>query len=189
MRNGVAWLRARMNRLPRWRAIAACSGLAVAVSTLSACYPGQYPLDIFRELHYQQPYRLLQADRLAQPRDAVPVTGGTYVFVPFDQASSMTSPIPRSPQALQQGQATFNVNCAICHGADGRGTGPVAERFAAGSANPPADFTSQRVRSRTDGQLFWIISNGLGNMPPFADLLTDDQRWQLVQVIRNYQGQ
>ncbi len=65
----------------------------------------------------------------------------------------------------------------------------MAERFTAASANPPVDFTSQRVRARTDGELFWLITNGIGNMPPFGDILTDNQRWQLVQVIRNYQGQ
>jgi len=186
--NGIASLRARVSR-PRWRSIVACSGLAMTVTLLSGCYPGQYPLDIFREMHYQQSNRLLQADRLAVPRDAVPITGSSRTQESFAQARTMTSPTGRTPQRLEQGQAMFNVNCAVCHGSDAHGTGPVAERFAAGSANPPADLTSQRVRSRTDGELHWIITNGLGNMPPFGDLLTDDQRWQAVQVIRNYQGQ
>ena len=189
MRNGVASMRPLVSRLPRWRRMVACAALGLSVTTLSACYPGQYPLDIFREMHYQESQRLLQADRKAPPVGAVPITGSSQTSISFEQAGTLTSPTGRTPQRLEQGQALFNVNCAVCHGSDGRGTGPVAERFAAGSANPPADLTSQRVRSRTDGELYWIISNGLGNMPPFADLLTEDQRWQAVQVIRNYQGQ
>jgi mono/diheme cytochrome c family protein len=178
-----------MHRRPSLRTVAAGACLAMIVPMLSACYPGQYPLDIFRDMHYQESHRLLQADRLAPPREAVPITGTGHVFVPFDQARSMTSPTPQSPARLAQGQSTFNVNCAVCHGTDGRGTGPIAERFAAASANPPADFTSQRVRSRADGEIFWLVTNGIGNMPPFGDILSDDQRWQLVQVIRSYQGQ
>jgi mono/diheme cytochrome c family protein len=54
---------------------------------------------------------------------------------------------------------------------------------------PPADLTSSRVRSRTDGQLYWLITNGIGNMPNFADLLTDEERWAMVNVVRAGQGQ
>jgi mono/diheme cytochrome c family protein len=169
------------------RVVAACAGLA-GMLLLTACTPGQYPIDIFRELHYQQSYRLLQAERLAPPPDAVPVTGGQATYS-YEQASAMQSPVGSSPQRLEQAQMLYRVNCAMCHGGDGRGTGMIAERFAANSANPPADLTSQRVRGRSDGELFWIVSNGLGNMPPFGDLLTDDQRWTVIQAIRSIQGQ
>jgi mono/diheme cytochrome c family protein len=172
----------------RWRVAAAGLGLCGGMALLSACYPGQYPLDIFREMHYQPSQRILQSDRFAAPRDAVPITG-TRASVTFEEAAALQSPIARSTQNLEAGRELFKVNCAVCHGADAHGTGPVAERFAAASANPPADLTSQRVRSRSDGQLHWIVTNGLGNMPSFGDLLNDDQRWMLVQVIRGYQGQ
>ncbi|MCL6650561.1 MAG: cytochrome c, partial [Chloroflexi bacterium] len=119
---------------------------------------------------------------------AVPVTGASAPMT-YEQALTAQNPVARSAQALEQGQALFTINCAPCHGADARGTGLIAERFAAASANPPADLTSARVRARTDGELYWIVTNGLGNMPPFRALLTDEQRWTIVQVIRNYQGQ
>jgi len=54
---------------------------------------------------------------------------------------------------------------------------------------PPADFTSARVRSRTDGQLYWLITHGIGNMPNFASILSDDERWAMVNVVRAAQGQ
>jgi mono/diheme cytochrome c family protein len=159
-----------------------------SVTLLTACYPGQYPLDIFREMHYQPYHRLLEADRRSPPPGAVPLTGAQSSYT-YEQARNLQSPVARSQQRAEQGQQIFTVNCAMCHGTDGRGTGMIAERFAGNSANPPADLTSQRVRSRTDGELFWIISNGLSNMPPFGELLTDDQRWTVVQTIRSYQGQ
>jgi mono/diheme cytochrome c family protein len=155
---------------------------------LTACTPGQYPVDYFREMHYQQSHRLLQSDRLAPPPGAVPITG-SRASLSWEQAGTMQSPVGGSAQRQEQAQQLFKVNCAMCHGGDGRGTGMIAERFAANSANPPADLTSGRVRARSDGQLYWIVTNGIGNMPPFGDLLTDDQRWTVVQAIRGMQGQ
>jgi mono/diheme cytochrome c family protein len=93
--------------------------------------------------------------------------------------------MPQSAQNREQAQKLFQVNCAVCHGQAGDGKSLVSERFASAGVVPPVDFRSQRVRSRTDGQLYWLVTNGIGNMPAFHELLTDDQRWMLVQVIRN----
>jgi mono/diheme cytochrome c family protein len=48
---------------------------------------------------------------------------------------------------------------------------------------PPA-FGSARIRSRTDGQLYWIISYGLGNMPAFRSELNPNEIWSIVTYIR-----
>jgi mono/diheme cytochrome c family protein len=53
---------------------------------------------------------------------------------------------------------------------------------------PPVDFASQRVRSRTDGQLFWIVANGLGNMPAFRALLTEHELWTVIHFVRQAGG-
>jgi mono/diheme cytochrome c family protein len=50
------------------------------------------------------------------------------------------------------------------------------------------DFGSDRVRGRTDGQLFWIIANGLGNMPAFRDLLSERDLWMVVLFVRQAAG-
>ena len=54
---------------------------------------------------------------------------------------------------------------------------------------PPTDLASARVRARTDGQLWWIVRHGLGNMPPFNALLTDQEIWHTVLLIRDFQRQ
>lgn len=72
-------------------------------------------------------------------------------------------------------------NCVTCHGAGGKGDGPAA---AALPPPKPADWTSSKVGSETDGELFWKISNGRGAMPPWKHL-PEDQRWALVNYIRS----
>jgi len=83
--------------------------------------------------------------------------------------------------AEQKGQALYNVYCWSCHGKSGYGDG------AAGKAlgQRPANFHDRRIREETDGALFWKMSNGRGNMPPFKDVLSEEQRWQLISYIRH----
>jgi mono/diheme cytochrome c family protein len=108
------------------------------------------------------------------------VTGSTP-RLSFDDASSLSNPVPNSADALAHARDLARVNCSACHGAEGHGDGPVAGYF---SPVHPVDFRSDRVRNRTDGQLFWIIANGIGNMPAFRDLLSEQDLWTVVRFVR-----
>ncbi len=152
----------------------------------AACNAGAYPVDIFPEMHYAPAYRRLQPERLPPP-GAVPITGGKPTYT-FAQAGGLANPVPATADTLAAAKATYGVNCAMCHGADGHGDSPVAAYFRAAGVVPPVDFASPRVRGRSDGQLYWLVTNGIGNMPPFRDLLTDEQVWSLVDYIRSVQG-
>ena len=55
----------------------------------------------------------------------------------------------------------------------------------AAALNPkPADHTSAKVQSQTDGAIFYKITTGRLPMAPYKDVLNDTQRWQLVNYIR-----
>ncbi len=90
------------------------------------------------------------------------------------------SPLPPSAKAVADGKKSAQVNCVTCHGPGGKGDGA-----AAAALNPkPADWTSARVQSESDGELFWKISNGRGAMPPWKHL-PETERWSLIQFIRS----
>jgi mono/diheme cytochrome c family protein len=95
-------------------------------------------------------------------------------------ADTLTSPHHDEPLTLANGEELFGLYCASCHGEDGYGDG------AAGGAlgQTPANFHDSLVKKQTNGALFWKISNGKGNMPPFQDVFTTEQRWQLVAYLR-----
>ena len=69
---------------------------------------------------------------------------------------------------------------------DGRGHGPTAKDLAV----PPADLTAGHLREHSDGELFWRLAHGFAapaggrSMPGFAGILSDDQRWALIDYIR-----
>ena len=159
-----------------------CRTICVLLVALVAtgCGPTTYPVDVFPEMHYQPSARRLEPPREAPPAGAVPITGSTP-HISIDYAAPLANPVPNTPETLGRAQDLQRINCAACHGPDGHGQGPVAGYF---SPVPPVDFRSDRVRNRTDGQLFWIIGNGLGNMPAFRNLLSEQDLWTVVLFVR-----
>ncbi|HEU0167529.1 MAG TPA: cytochrome c [Chloroflexota bacterium] len=171
-----------------WRpSLLACALLSALA--LAACNPGVDPTDIFPEMHYQPNHKPLEPERLAPAPGAVPVGGGR-VPLTYTQARPIQDPLQSTPAALAHAKDVYATNCATCHGDNGKGDGPIA-RYYIGSPTapvPPADLTSAMVRQHTDGELYWIVANGLGNMPAFGDQLTDTDLWSAVLAIRNLES-
>jgi mono/diheme cytochrome c family protein len=100
-------------------------------------------------------------------------------FVDAFPTSFRASPTTYSAESIAIGHQIFLERCATCHGATGRGDGP-----AAAQAQPRADLTAQHVYDHLDGDLFWWISNGIGDvMPPFHDLLDELMRWNVIDFV------
>jgi mono/diheme cytochrome c family protein len=94
------------------------------------------------------------------------------------------NPIPFSAQSLADGKEAFSHYCVACHGMDGQNTGvPFAEQM----SPPVPSLASSDVQAYTDGQLKWVIDNGIApsGMPASKGILTDDEQWQIVTFIRH----
>jgi cytochrome c553 len=94
------------------------------------------------------------------------------------------NPIPFSADAAKEGQEHFGHHCGICHGLDGQSTGVP---FATKMQPPVADLSSKDVQDYADGQLKWIIENGIGpsGMPGWKGILNDEEMWNIVHYIRH----
>src|SRR6266404_3763704 len=87
-------------------------------------------------------------------------------------------------ETAHEGQEHFMHHCQICHGYDGQNTGvPFAEKM----SPPVADLKSKDVQEYTDGQLKWIIENGIepSGMPSWKGIVEDDEMWKMVRYIRH----
>jgi mono/diheme cytochrome c family protein len=96
--------------------------------------------------------------------------------------ASLVNPQKNNPGAIEAGKQTYTTYCVACHGSKGKGDGAAA----IGLNVKPADHTSANVQKQPDGALFWKISEGRSPMPTYKTLLTETQRWQLVEYIRTF---
>ncbi len=102
----------------------------------------------------------------------------------FPAGQGPVNPVQATGSSIAIGRSLYVNNCARCHGADGRGDGPDAASLGV----PPADFR-QHIPYHTDLFFFEVISNGLGNfMPPFADQITEEERWHLINFLKAEYG-
>jgi mono/diheme cytochrome c family protein len=98
-------------------------------------------------------------------------------------ARKLKNPVPPTDDAITAGKQIYGEHCRNCHGEKGDGKGEKAAELSVA----PGDFTDARaMRRRTDGELFWQITRGRLPMPAFADKLSDQERWQLVDYIRTF---
>lgn len=103
------------------------------------------------------------------------------IVIPIE-AKNLKNPLPNTPEVIAQGRGEYNMYCALCHGTDGR-----ADTTLGRAMYPPAmDLTSPHVQHWGDGELFWIIQNGvrMTGMPAWKGILPDQDIWKLVRFIQ-----
>lgn len=167
------------------RAVAIPVLVGLAALVLAACETGAYPVDIFPEMHYQQSYRAQEPPFETPPEGQTSTRGSEVVVTDFLEALSLKNPIAFDGTSIDRGRALFDVNCSMCHGLDGQAQTEVADRFEAVGAKRPASLVSENVKGQPDGALYWTITQGVGNMPAWQRLLTEEQRWVLINYIRS----
>jgi mono/diheme cytochrome c family protein len=95
-----------------------------------------------------------------------------------------TNPIHASAETIEAGKQAFGFYCVVCHGRDAQNTGvPFAKNL---SPEVPS-LASDDVQRYTDGQLKWIIENGISpsGMPAARGILSDDDMWTIVVYLRH----
>src|SRR4051812_41995641 len=95
----------------------------------------------------------------------------------------LTNPLAASGDVVKRGGALFATNCAVCHGATGRGDGSVGKYFRA-----IPDLSSGAIQAYSDGLIYSIIREGGFNMPAYAEALNPSERWAVVHFVRSLRG-
>ena len=93
------------------------------------------------------------------------------------------NPVAPDAESLALGERLYLANCASCHGPDGSGGGPL-------STVPHARPLTEAVAASSDAELAYRVAVGMAGtpMPPFAGLLTEEERWHLVNYLRDRWG-
>lgn len=94
---------------------------------------------------------------------------------------SVTNPIKSSDESIGRGKQVFETNCATCHGLNGGGQGPAAHGI---TTSPRQLWAWNNTDSSTDGYLYWFITNGRNEMPPWGLVLSENDRWDAINYIK-----
>src|SRR6266540_4979222 len=103
-----------------------------------------------------QPSFSTQEQPRAVPARSIPIEGAAYVA----GTGAPVNLVPADEISIARGKQLFAINCVMCHGETGQGTGTIAAFLV---KKKPADLTSALVQTKSDGTLFLSISNGIFN--------------------------
>ena len=104
---------------------------------------------------------------------------------PASEAPALVNPVEASSESLARGGDLYGRYCAKCHGADGNGTGPSTHGI---NADPRKLWVWGSAGDAADGYLFSIISNGRTDMPPWGLVLSETERWDLVNYVKTFKA-
>ncbi len=103
----------------------------------------------------------------------------------FKELEGLKNPLPATDAVITRGKELFEVNCSSCHGKAADGQGAMADIVAPA---PPAIGTKPYATQLNDGQFYYYIMVGKGNMPPFAYKMTTEEIFSVIHFLRASQN-
>lgn len=178
------------------RAFALCGAVVVLTGCARGCTSSRPPIHINPSMD-DQPRVNAQAESGffydgAAMRPPVPGTvarGELRRDVAFhegkgpDGAFVATSPVTADEQVLARGEDRYAIYCTPCHDARGRGKGILFQR---GNV-PTANLLDPKFVAYPDGQVYDVITNGVGLMSGYRWPVPPEDRWAIVAWVRELQ--
>jgi len=100
------------------------------------------------------------------------------------KAGELINPVANTEKSLNRGKYQYDIHCAVCHGMQGQGDGPVGKKY----VPTPMNLTLDYIQIQPDGQLFYTISHGSIVMPYYWDSIPAVDRWHVINYIKSVLG-
>lgn len=100
-----------------------------------------------------------------------------------DEAKKQVNPVKPTAESIADGKKEYGTECAMCHGTTGDGKGDLA----ADMKLTLADFKDPAtLKDVSDGEIFYVIKMGKGDMPPEGDRLKPNEIWNIINYVRSF---
>lgn len=97
-------------------------------------------------------------------------------------AKALKSPLTVEQAKPEFGRPLYEKACLSCHGPDGQSKSAEAMKV----KPKPTNIADHRMDSMKDGEIYWVITNGIEkSMPAFKTQLNDVDRWRIVAYVRH----
>jgi cytochrome c5 len=103
---------------------------------------------------------------------------GQEWIVPDDKKGRLST-FPFDDNTRTSGQKLYTLNCMSCHGTPGKSN-------YLNLVPPPGDPATEKIQRNNDGEIFYKVTNGKGQMPSFKTALTSDEIWNIISYIRSF---
>lgn len=166
--------------------------LAAAVAALAVgggCRQEMYDQPKYQPLERSSFYSDSRASRpliegtVARGALDAPNASGPTAMAPAVAAAATTLPMPLTRELVLRGRNRYAIFCTPCHDSTGSGAGMVVRR----GYRPPPSLHIDRLRDAPVGQLYDVITRGLGAMPDYAQQIPPDDRWAIVAYVKALQ--
>ncbi len=104
--------------------------------------------------------------------------GGQDWIVPDDRKGRLST-FPFSDETRRSGEQLYSINCKSCHGTPGKNNYQ-------NLVPPPGDPATEKIQKNSDGEIFYKVSEGRGQMPSFKNVLTSADVWNIISYIRSF---
>ncbi len=162
------------------RRAALLSGLLAAV----VCAPATLSRDTRaqeQKPQEQKPSEQKAPEKKEKTPEQKPGGGASESKVPPEEAKR-PNPVKPDADSIAQGKRFYSTQCAMCHGADGDGKGDLADIMKL----KMRDYRDpDALKDFTDGELFYILTNGKDKMPDQGDRMSATQKWNSINFIRS----
>jgi mono/diheme cytochrome c family protein len=103
-------------------------------------------------------------------------------------SAAVKNPLDSAAINLKEAERLYLVNCAICHGTNLDGNGPLYNNGNGPYAAAPANLMSDDMKKKSEGTMYHVATYGKGQMGSYASQLSSTQRWMVVAYIKSKQG-
>jgi len=99
-------------------------------------------------------------------------------IVPADRGGRLST-FPFSDETRKTGEKIYTVNCMSCHGTPGKAN-------YINLVPSPGDPATEKIQKNKDGEIFYKISTGRGQMPSFRSVIATNDIWNVISYLRSY---
>lgn len=96
---------------------------------------------------------------------------------------NLKNPFQKTDESVRQGRIYYEYYCRHCHGENADGESPVGQSLSI----HPKNLTDKNIQSKSDGELFYIITYGKNGMPSLKETVEQERRWLIINYLRTFE--
>jgi len=138
-----------------------------------------FVLSCIRDMDRQPSIRPFEETRQSFPEGTIS-TGDDDEISKETDYNTLQNPFPKSGEVEEQGKTFYGFYCSHCHGDKADGESPVGQSLGV----HPENLLDSKIQSKSDGELFYIITFGENAMPSLKTTVKPDERWLIIHHLR-----